>query len=219
MQNAKMYCLCLHNRILPIIKKLGYAPVGVGNDKFSGEWLKDDTLENICSKNKYYSEYTFHYWFWKNILPTIEDNHWIGFCAYRDYWSKKKEITQSPNFEFNEEEVPNVIRTDSTRLEDLVINEIPIEWENYDTIIGTHHYINNLKLSKLIKHGIWSLKAYIQGDCKLFRYKIFSDFPYKKPMGEGTASLSTNKPDKEWQKAPPNSSTEDLLNAVCKHKN
>ena len=73
--------------------------------------------------------------------------------------------------------------------------------------------------AKPIKHGIWSLKAYIQGDCKLFRYKIFSDFPYKKPMGEGTASLSTNKPDKEWQKAPPNSSTEDLLNAVCKHKN
>ena len=88
MLDATMYCLCLHNEVLPVIKKLGYVPVGLGNGKFSEEWLKDDTLENISFKNKYYSEYTFHYWFWKNILPTIEDNHWIGFCAYRKYWSK-----------------------------------------------------------------------------------------------------------------------------------
>ena len=54
MQNAKMYCLCLHNRTLPIVKKLGYVPVGVGNDKFSDEWLRDNTLENIFFKNKYY---------------------------------------------------------------------------------------------------------------------------------------------------------------------
>ena len=83
MQNAKMYCLSLHNRTLPIIKKLDYIPVGVGSDKFSEEWLKDNTLENISSKNKYYGEYTFHYWFWKNVLPKIDDNQWIGFCGYR----------------------------------------------------------------------------------------------------------------------------------------
>jgi hypothetical protein len=69
---------------------------------------------------------------------------------------------------------------------------------------------------KPIKHGIWSLKAYVQGDCDQLRYKIFSDFPYKKPMGKGTASLSTNMPDKKWRNAPPNSSTEKLLKAVCK---
>ena len=93
MRNATIYCLCLHNKVLPIMKNLGYVPVGLGNNKFSKEWTKDNTFKNISSKNKYYSEYTFHYWFWKNILPKIEDNHWIGFCAYRDYWSKKKEIS------------------------------------------------------------------------------------------------------------------------------
>ena len=60
MQNAKMYCLCLHNNTLPIIKKLGYVPVGVGSDKFSEEWLKDNTLENIAYKNKYYSYYILY---------------------------------------------------------------------------------------------------------------------------------------------------------------
>ena len=139
MQNAKMYCLCLHNKALPIIKKLGYVPVGVGSDKFSEEWLKDNTLENISFKNKYYGEYTFHYWFWKNILPKIEDNYWIGFCAYREYWGNKKKITQD------------------SKVEDVVIGEIPKEWEKFDTIVGEHININDLKLSKLIKHGLWSL--------------------------------------------------------------
>ena len=35
MNNATMYCLCLHNRVLPIIKRLGYVPVGLGNDNYS----------------------------------------------------------------------------------------------------------------------------------------------------------------------------------------
>ena len=92
MDNATIYCLCLHNKVLPVIKKLGYVPVGLGDDKFSKEWIRDNTFENISYKNKYYSEYTFHYWFWKNILPKIEDNHWIGFSAYREHWGNKKEI-------------------------------------------------------------------------------------------------------------------------------
>ena len=118
MQNAKMYCLSLHNRTLPIIKKLDYIPVGVGNDKFSEEWLKDNTLENISSKNKYYGEYTFHYWFWKNVLPKIDDNQWIGFCGYRLFWGNKKKITKD------------------SKVENVVIKEIPPEWEKFDTIVG-----------------------------------------------------------------------------------
>ena len=139
MHNAKMYCLCLNNNNLVIMKKLGYVPVGVGNNDFSKEWLRDNTLENISYKNKYYGEYTFHYWFWKNILPKIEDNSWIGFCAYREYWGNKKKITKE------------------SRLEDIVIKEIPTEWQNFDTIIGEHIFINDLKFSKLIKHGLQSL--------------------------------------------------------------
>ena len=139
MQNAKMYCLSLHNRTLPIIKKLDYIPVGVGSDKFSGEWLKDNTLENISSKNKYYGEYTFHYWFWKNVLPKIDDNQWIGFCGYRLFWGNKKKITKD------------------SKVENVVIKEIPPEWGKFDTIVGEHKYINDLKFSKLVKHGIWSL--------------------------------------------------------------
>jgi len=139
MQNANMYCLCLHNKVLPIMKKLDYIPVGLGADNFSSEWLRDNTFDNISFKNKFYGEYTFHYWFWKNMLPKIQDGKWIGFCAYREYWGNKKEITSNAN------------------VEDLVIKQVPKEWSDYEAVIGDNRYINNLKFSKLIKRGLWSL--------------------------------------------------------------
>ena len=45
MDNATIYCLCLHNKVLPVIKKLGYVPVGLGNEKFSKEWIRDKVRE------------------------------------------------------------------------------------------------------------------------------------------------------------------------------
>ena len=46
--------------------------------------MRDNTGENISHKNKKYGEYTFHYWFWKNMLRKIEDNTWIGFIDEDD---------------------------------------------------------------------------------------------------------------------------------------
>ena len=164
MHNAKMYCLCLHNNTLPIVKKLGYEPVGLGDNNFSKEWIRDNTLENISFKNKYYGEYTFHYWFWKNVLPKIENKKWIGFCAYREFWGNKKKITNN------------------SKVEDVVLKEIPDEWEKFDTIIGEHIYMNNLKLSKLLKHGIWSL---VRNPQALFKKKRNLRFHFDMWHGNG----------------------------------
>ena len=67
MINLDMYCICLNDNLLNRVKKLKYIPVGVGQEKFSKEWLLDSTGKNISAKNKFYGEYTFHFWFWKNI--------------------------------------------------------------------------------------------------------------------------------------------------------
>ena len=166
-----MYCLCLHNEVLPIIKKLNYIPVGLGSNNFSSEWIKDNTLENISKKNKYYSEYTFHYWFWKNVLPKIENNKWIGFCAYREYWGNKNKITND------------------SKIEDIVIKKIPDEWNKYDTIIGEHLYINNLKLSKLIKHGLWSL---IRNPLAILKSKRSIRFHFDMWHGNGNLDKAIN---------------------------
>jgi len=189
MRNATMYCLCIHNKVLPVMKKLGYVPVGLGKEKFSNEWLTDNTLDNISHKNEYYKEWTFHYWFWKNILPTIEDNHWIGFCAYRDFWSRKKNIRNDSNFKFNKEGVPNLIKTNTTQLEELVLREIPKEWENFETVTGAHHYLNNLKLSKLVKHGMWSLA---RNPMAVFKSKRSLRFHFDMWHGNGNLDKAIN---------------------------
>ena len=59
-----MYCMCLDEYMLEDVKKLNYIPVGLGNNKFSSEWLSDKSGDNISKKNKYYGEHTFYYWFW-----------------------------------------------------------------------------------------------------------------------------------------------------------
>ena len=86
MQNLKMFCICINNQLLDKVKSLNYTPVGLGKDKFNSGWIKDNSGINISEKNKYYGEYTFHYWFWKNELKNITSDDWIGFCAnsFRD---------------------------------------------------------------------------------------------------------------------------------------
>ena len=66
-------------------------------------------------------------------------------------------------------------------------------------------------------YGSLSGKIYKQGDCKLFRLKYLSDSYYKEPMGGGTPSTSSNKPDKEWRYPPPESAIETILKSVCKY--
>jgi hypothetical protein len=162
MKNCKMYCLCINNKDLKIIQNLDYIPVGLGADKFSNEWLTDKTLDNISHKNSFYGEYTFHYWFWKNLLPKIEENEWIGFCAYRDYWAKEKiEILEKNKF-INQERLE-----DLNQINNLVLKEIPESWHKYDTIIGEPLHLDYpLKISKILKHGI---KSIIRNPNAIFR--------------------------------------------------
>ena len=108
MQNLKMFCICLHNQLLDKVKLLNYIPVGLGDNQFDAEWIKDNLGDNISEKNKYYGEYSFHYWFWKNQLKEIKENTWIGFCAYRRFWLNT-----------NNNENQNI------KFQDKVLNEIP----------------------------------------------------------------------------------------------
>ncbi len=135
MSNQKIFCLCLHNHLLNKVKKLNYIPVGLGDEKFSNGWLRDNTNDNISKINKFYGEYTFHYWLWKNEIVNIPDNTWIGFCTYRRFWKNEKN-NLNDNLEFTEK----------------VLQRIPTEWENYDTILGDHIHLE-FKTIKILKYG------------------------------------------------------------------
>lgn len=135
MDNLNIYCMSTNNENLEIIKNLNYIPVGLKNNNFSGEWLTDRSGENISHKNPYYGEYTFYYWYWKNLLKKKKENEWIGFCSYREYWG-------------------NSLIAKSNNLKDLVLQKIDDRWSNYDAIIGEPiSVVNGIKLMKVIKYG------------------------------------------------------------------
>tara|TARA_B100000780_G_scaffold275256_1_gene241578 strand:+ start:222 stop:1034 length:813 start_codon:yes stop_codon:yes gene_type:complete len=136
MNNATIYCLCLHNELLNTVKQLDYIPVGLGKDSFSDDWIKDSIGENISQKNIHYGEHSFHYWFWKNKLEKIEEGKWIGFCAYRRFWQKNTlKINKISNFK------------------DTILQDIPKEWENFDVILGDKMKLDYVKWIKVLKYG------------------------------------------------------------------
>ena len=67
------------------------------------------------------------------------------------------------------------------------------------------------------KNGIFSGKAYWQGDCKLFRYKQLSWSFHTEKMGGGTADSETPETPK-WEYVRPASLAGFILKLVCKHK-
>ena len=135
--------MCLNSHHLENLKKLNYIPVGLGKNEFSNEWLRDNTEDNISEKNSYYGEYTFYYWLWKNLLGKTSNGTWIGFSGYRYHWSKDNKI--------HSDELNKIITKEN--FSKFILREIPNEWSNYDVILGEKMYVNNWKLSKILKHA------------------------------------------------------------------
>ena len=138
MNNFSMFCLSMEPSHLKTINELDYIPVGLGTKHFSKDWYTDSTGENISSKNKYYGEYTFHYWLWKNYLNKLKDG-WIGFCQYRKFWTL--EIESSKFYSLNQ-------------LKNLSLRKIPINFDQYDVILGEETSVENLKTMKFLKKSI-----------------------------------------------------------------
>ena len=78
--NLKIFCVT--NKKISHIKKTNYQLAGVGKNIFPDSYLKCNTKDNIFYKEEYYSELTFHYWYWKNLIK-FNHNDWIGFCQKR----------------------------------------------------------------------------------------------------------------------------------------
>ena len=138
MKNLEMFCLSLEPNHYQFIKNLGYIPVGLGEKTFNDSWLSDRTGLHISNKNKYYGEYTFHYWIWKNYLDKLPEK-WIGFCQYRKFWSLKEYKNEDINF---------------NNLNSKVLKEIPEQFSEYESIIGEPFFVNQFKPMKFLKKGI-----------------------------------------------------------------
>ena len=137
----KLDIFCFTHIASTKLEKIGYKMGGIKKKDFPENYLTCDDEKNIIKKEKYYSEYVFHYWFWKNKLKLYSNGDWIGFCQKRRFWLQKK-LTDKP-----------------TNLNDLsksVLKEIPEEWENYDSVIQPPMSLKEKKMV-MLKRGFKSL--------------------------------------------------------------
>ena len=137
MNNLRMFCLSLEPKHLNFIKSLNYTPVGLGNKTFSNEWMTDKSGQNISKKNRYYGEYTFHYWLWKNFMKNLDED-WIGFCQYRKFWTVKTYGHSDLSLD---------------KLPSIVLQDIPEKFKKCDVILGKPFYINQRRTMKFVKKG------------------------------------------------------------------
>ena len=100
-------------------------------------YIRCDIDNNIFYKEQFYSELTFHYWYWKNQLKNENDKSWIGFCQRRRYF-----IKEDNSNEINKDNINQYLLTD-----------IKPEWSNYDSLICNSINISGAKKIKLIKRG------------------------------------------------------------------
>jgi len=181
MKNLKMFCISLEPNHFEYIKKLGYTPVGLGEKNFKDGWFTDKSGKSIFNKNKYYGEYTFHYWIWKNYMDKIEDG-WTGFCQYRKFWSLEEHKNEDVNF---------------NNLSSKVLKEIPKEFDQYESILVTPFFVNNFKISKFIKRG---LKIFIKKPYLFLNKKKRNiNFHFDLMHGENNLNKAINLLDKENQ--------------------
>ena len=137
--NINMYSIT-HKRV-KFLEETSYNLINVGKDSISERYLNCDTGENIIHKEKFYSELTFHYWFWKNKLDVKKDD-WIGFCQRRRFWTKIK---------INEENLENKF------LKQNLLEKIPNEFDQYESFMCERTHVNNIKKMKMLKKGLKSI--------------------------------------------------------------
>jgi len=135
--NNNLQIFCITNKKLKFFDNINYSMVGVGKDKFPDNYIKCDTKENIFYKEEYYSELTFHYWFWKNKLSEYKKDCWIGFCQKRRFWMQKKISTDYSKYD----------------LKSKLLYSVPDEWKAYNSVICEPIDLINPKFMKMIKRG------------------------------------------------------------------
>ena len=170
--NIKIYCVT--DKPLLKLENSHLKLAGVGKNIFSDFYLKSDEKQNINFKEQHYSELTFHYWYWKNLLKN-DQTKWIGFCQKRRFWIKES----SKDYKISKD---NLIEH--------LLTEIPKDFNRYESFLCEPIYVNKVKKIKMLKKGFKSL---LKNPLIFFNSKIQSlKFHFDMHHGEGNLDKAIN---------------------------
>ena len=151
MNNLNIFCVT--NKPLKNLDSLDLNFVGVGKEEFPKSYIIPNNMNNIFHKEEYYSELTFHYWFWKNKLD-LDDPNWYGFSQKRRHWIKSSSSNEK------------II--DIKNLNEHILRSPENDWNDYESIICKSIRVNNVKKIKILKRG-W--KSFLKKPSILFDNK------------------------------------------------
>jgi hypothetical protein len=140
MNNIKIYCVT--DKEVPFLDNLTYEIGWVGKTEAPKNYIKCNKKDNIFFKEKYYSELTFHYWYWKNLQELNAKEDWVGFCQKRRFWANTR---------------TNNIKNHDISSSNLFLSEAPSSWKNYDSIICDPIDLTNVNMIKIFKRGFKSV--------------------------------------------------------------
>ena len=137
MSYKKIKLFCVTDKPLTSLENSHLILAGVGKYNFTSQYIDTSTKINIFDKEEYYSELTFHYWYWKNLL-NVENHQWIGFCQKRRFWINKNSINKDLN---------------NNNINEHLLEDVDKSWENSNAILCEQINISGAKKIKLIKRG------------------------------------------------------------------
>tara|TARA_Y100001970_G_scaffold270362_1_gene364158 strand:+ start:8773 stop:9573 length:801 start_codon:yes stop_codon:yes gene_type:complete len=165
----KLKIFCVTDKALPHLEDSTLFLAGVGKNKFNKNYFDCSIKNNIFHKEKYYSELTFHYWYWKNLIQS-EDSDWVGFCQKRRFWIKSSSDKETIN---------------SQNLKSNLLSEPESAWENFDSILCNPINVSGAKKIKIFKRGWKNLLD----DPKLIFKKNFETIKIHFDMHHGYRNL------------------------------
>ena len=149
----KIYCIT--HKPNKHIDNLGLKPFGVGLSDFPKNYIIEKKGVNIANKNIHYSETSFHYWYWKNILTSKPKNEWFGMCQYRRYFVKYEYNDLIKYSDGYQGFYPNIKKIGD--LKEMLQLDVPNEWNDFDVILCKPWSVVVKSKTKLIKRGFKSL--------------------------------------------------------------
>ena len=129
---------CVTNKPIPMLEKSSLNLAGVGEHDFSLNYINTKVKNNIHHKEKFYSELTFHYWYWKNLLMS-ENSDWVGFCQKRRFWINNDVGNKS---------------IDEKNFTNFLLDRPLPSWEMSNSVICDPIKVSGAKKIKLLKRGL-----------------------------------------------------------------